>query len=262
MQLHVTLFNNIFKYKVIANKHYKKLLTYISNDDVVGICEFIDKITDPSYNVYQKFILLLHIYKNCINNKITFTKDNHKYVFYLDDLIDKMTYIDDKRWVSITDNLQILIQLPTKFFDKLIHKDYTLTTGEMNNYFINNCISSIKFNNTEYPLSADEIDNLPADIFNKIVDYIRNIDVKLQKIQIFGDLNLGLSLFSMLTLIVHIFKHDAIEYLEFEYIMRKHAKLTNFDEITYKQAHDFADIYSHELREQKDALDEAKRSMQ
>lgn len=53
-----------------------------------------------------------------------------------------------------------------------------------------------------------------------------------------------------------------MHFIEFEYAMRRHVKISNFDDITYKYAHDIADIYSHELKEQKDAIENAKNSIQ
>lgn len=260
MQIYTKVFDKQLHFKYMNNKVYKQLLTYIECKDNIGLCNYIDELTDKNYNVYQKFILMLHLYKTCINDKITYTKKDSKYMFYLDDIINSLPTIVDESWVEIDDNVSILVSLPTTFYMKTANDNsFNITAGEMNEYFVDSCIKSLKVGDSVYNLSSNDINQLPSNIFNNIIQHIRSLDVSLQQINIFGDLKIKLSLFSLLNIIILVFKTDMHNLCEFEYVLRKHAKLSNFDEITMKTAHEFADIYSHELQAQKDAIDDAKR---
>ena len=262
MYIHTNIHNSICKFKHAFIKDYKKLLTYIWCRDNIGLCNLIDEWTDESYNVYQKFILMLYVYKTCINDKLVYNSDSSKYIYYIDDIIEKLPEINVDKWFDITDNISILIQLPTKFYSKYISEDTNITISEMNDYFINNCITSIKVGDEIHSATNDIINMLPSNIFNQITDYIRDIDYKLQQINIFNGLNLQLSLFTILSIIRFIYNIDRTHFIEFEYAMRRHVKMTNFDDISYLYAHDIADIYSHELQEQKDAIENANHQMQ
>ena len=262
MYIHTNIHNNTLKFKNVFNKDYKTLLTYTWSKDNIGLCELIDEWTDKSYNVYQKFILMLHLYRECINDKLVYETNSKKHIFYLDDIIEKLPEINAEQWISIGDNIDILIQFPFNFYNKNLNDSNNITTGEMNEYFVNNCITSIKIGENIQRLTNEEINLLPSYIFNKAAEYIRSIDMELQKISLFGEFNLQLSLFTMLSIIKFIFNTNRMSFIEFEYAMRKHVKISNFDDITYKYAHDIADIYSHELQEQRDAIEEAKNKVQ
>lgn len=260
MQIHTKVFDKLLHFKYMNNKLYKQLLIYIDCGDTTGLCNYIDELTDKKYNVYQKFILMLHLYKTCIDDKITYTKKDNKYMFYLEDVIDSLPDVVGESWVDIDDNVSILVSLPTTFYMNIAMDDsFNITAGEMNEYFVDNCIKSIKIGESVYNLSPSDINQLPSNIFNNIIQYIRSLDLSLQKINIFGELNIKLSLFSLLNIITLIFKADIHNLREFEYVLRKHARLSNYDEMSMKTAHEFADIYSHELQAQKDAIDDAKR---
>lgn len=260
MQIHTDIFGKQLHFNYMNNKMYKQLLTYIECKDNIGLCNYIDELTDKNYNVYQKFVLMLQIYKTCIDDKITYTKNNSKYIFYLEDVINSLPNVVGDAWVDVDKNIKVLISLPAHFYTKTADNNlFNITISEMNDYFIDNCIKSIKIGDNIYELSADDINQLPSNIFNSIVQYIRTLDISLQKINIFGELNIKLSLFSLLNIILLVFKADIHNLREFEYVLRKHAKLSNYDELSMKAAHEFADIYSHELQAQKDAIDDAKR---
>lgn len=262
MYIHTNIHNNILKFKNVFNKDYKTLLTYTWSKDNIGLCELIDEWTDKNYNVYQKFILMLHLYRECINDKLVYEINSKKYIFYLDDIIEKLPEINAEQWVSIGQGVDILIQFPFNFYNKNISEDTQITTGEMNEYFVNNCITHIRIGENIQKLTKDEINLLPSDIFNKAANHIKSIDMELQKINLFGSLNLPISVFTMLTILKFIFKVDRNNFIEFEYAMRRHVKMTNFDDITYRYAHDIADVYSHELQEQRDAIEDAKNKAQ
>lgn len=260
MQIHTKVFDKQLHFKYMNNKVYKHLLTYIECKDNIGLCNYIDKLTDKNYNVYQKFILMLHLYKTCIDDKITYTKKDNKYMFYLDDIINSLPTIIEESWVEIDNNVSILVSLPTTFYMKTVNDNsFNITAGEMNEYFVDNCIKSIKIGDSVHNLSPSDINQLPSNIFNNIIQYIRSLDISLQQINVFGDLKIKLSVFSLLNIIILMFKTDMHNLCEFEYVLRKHAKLSNYDDISMKTAHEFADIYSHELQAQKDAIDDAKR---
>ena len=193
---------------------------------------------------------------------MVYEKNGKKYIFYLDDIIEKLPEINAEQWISIGEDIDILVQFPTNFYNRNIGENSRITTGEMNEYFVNNCITSIRIGENVQKLTKEEINLLPSFIFNKVAEHIRTIDIQLQKISLFGDFNLQLSAFALLSIIRFIFNTNKMGFIEFEYAMRRHVKLTNFDDVTYKYARDIADIYSHELQDQKDAIDNAKQSIQ
>lgn len=258
MHIHTSFNDEVLHYKFITNKDYKNLLTCIYCKDAIGMCDIIDEWTDKSYNVYQKFFLLLHIYNNCINDKLVFTHNGNKHIYYLDDLIQQLKYFEHKNWINLTDNISILVQLPFKFYDNIFKKDHTLTISEMNEYFFNTCITHINVDGTIQQLTRDEIDLLPSNIFDKITEYIRNLDAQLQQTTFFGVLNFKLSLFTLLGIIQIIFNTDRNNFLEFEYAVRRHMKITTFDDMSYKYARDIANFYTHEMQEQQSAIEDAK----
>lgn len=262
MHIYTNIHGNAVKYRNVLNKDYKNILTCIWANDNIGLCKIIDKWTSKNYNVYQKFILMLYIYRECINDKLVYEKDNSKLIFYLDDIIEKMPEINAEHWISINDNVDILIQLPFNFYNKNISESTTFTINETNEYFINNCITHIRYKGQVQPLSKDDINLLPSNIFNNVAEHLKKIDLQLQQIVVFKEFNLNLSLFTMLSIIRFIFNTHRNGFIEFEYAMRRHVRISNFDDITYKYAHDIADIYSHELQNQKDAIEEAKNKVQ
>ena len=261
MQIHVTKFNNSLKFTYLTNRLYKKLITYINCNDNIGLCEYINTLTDAKYNIYQKFVLMLYIYKHCINDKIVYEYNNKKYIYYLDELINAMPQINDEHWVSINEEASVLIKLPNVFYNNIDLTQNTPTTANMNDYFINNCITALKVGDNIYEITPDDVEQLPANFLNTAVTYIRNLDTTLQNIKFLDQLGVKISMFSMLSIITVLFKLNIHMFYEFEYTMRKYAKLTNFDELTYKESHEMADIYTHDLQEQKSAIENAKQSI-
>lgn len=251
MKLYIPLFDSHIPCEYIFNKQYKTILIYLHNKDYIGLCKYIDELTSKDLNVYEKFILMLSLYGCCVNDKLVFECNGTKCIYYMEDILTQFPKIESEKWIQISDNARVLVKLSNNFFTKI---DNNIDIQDMNDYFINNCLYSLEVNGTEHILEKNDIDELPGYITAPVLEYMTSLENKIREIPIFTKLQTTISLFSFLHVIKMCFYTDIHEFNEFEYIARKHARLSNFDDLSYKTTQEMLDLHMREMQEQKSAL--------
>lgn len=272
--------NDEIRYNLISNEYYINIIKFIDNKDDDGLALYFnniiynileDKQLYNKLNILDKFLILLDIRINLLGDKLSFklnklNNDNKSSIqvscnSVKKNLIEKMS----KKLLTdefSDDILNIIFNIPINFNTTNVDSLY------------NNLIYSIKcndicieFNNITDKEKSDIVNNLPANISNKIFDYISYITDITKEVNIMsgnsklGMDNIPLNLLdnTLFMFLKSIFTDELMNMYELQYNMIHKLNITydHFLKMTPLECKIFINFYNNDMKKQEEAQNKA-----
>lgn len=250
----------------LSNRDIFTIFKYCTADDAEGLSLFFENVIFsklPWLNVIDKLCLLL-FYRSFYLDDTIQIKVNHEKAkhmdFFIDNMLEKISSLDiiDDECVT-TNNIKVILSLPSTLYHKT------------NEDIIYNCIKSVKIDNETivlHNLSKAEknelLDNLPAKITSKILEYFKTASDKTGSVSVIGEHKhyeideVGIQLLSNqpIEFIKILFKQDMANYLEFmyHYVNKVGGTFEDFLNMTFNDTKIILDFYREEVVQQNESL--------
>lgn len=284
-RVYVPSHEKYYRYDTFDNTEYLAIIKYIQNNDTEQIVSFFhrlitdhchDSIDISSLNCVDKFVILLNIRIMSIADRLEITtkvesgpekvKNNVSIDLY--DILDKVTNHPNNKSIEVNvENMSVEVGLPLNLYNSNLDD------------LIVNVLLSLNAKDKKYDLttlSSEEknelLDNLPGDILQQSISYIKNID-ETYKIPVFESVkqkisdelrSIELKVFdnSMFELLKSLYNSNLEEQYYIRYIMVKHMNysLSEIDKITPIDTQTYINMYRKEIEDQKKAQEKSSKA--
>lgn len=245
--------------KELSFNSYKNLVKNITNNNNKSIDILLEDIVRmhvidlPACNFLEKIIILLTIRAVCVSDKLELTlgSKNFKQDISIIDFIKKIEDIDLDNFynkkISLNNDIDITLKIP----NQLYYEDEYISF-----------IETVFLNGSEYPVTEEILNNLPANVFIEINEFKRDLEALLSKVCLFmiknpADLSENIEIFlssnvqSIFDFLKFIFKRDLLSFYEIEFFLftKMNMSLEDLDRITPAEIDIYINLFKKDLED-------------
>ncbi len=245
--------------KELSFNSYKNLVKNITNNNNKSIDILLEDILKthvvdlPSCNFLEKIIILLTIRAVCVSDKLELSlgSKNFKQDINIIDFIKKIEDINLDNFynkkISLNDNIDVTLKIP----NQLYYEDEYISF-----------IETVLLNGSEYPVTEEILNNLPANVFLEINEFKRDLEAQLSKVCLFkiknpADLSENIEIFlsanvqSIFDFLKFIFKRDLLSFYEIEFFLfsKMNMSLEDLDRITPAEIDIYINLFKKDLED-------------
>lgn len=207
----------------------------------------------PACNFLEKIIILLTIRAVCVSDKLELSlgNKNFKQDISIIDFIKKIEDIDLDNFynkkISLNDDIDVTLKIP----NQLYYEDEYISF-----------IETVFLNGSEYPVTEEILNNLPANVFIEINEFKRDLEALLSKVCLFmiknpTDLSENIEIFlssnvqSIFDFLKFIFKRDLLSFYEIEFFLftKMNMSLEDLDRITPAEIDIYINLFKKDLED-------------
>ena len=245
--------------KELSFNSYKNLVKNITNNNNKSIDILLEDIVKthvidlPPCNFLEKIIILLTIRAVCVSDKLELTlgSKNFKQDINIIDFIKKIEDINLDNFynkkISLNNDIDVTLKIP----NQLYYEDEYISF-----------IETVFLNGSEYPVTEEILNNLPANIFKEINEFKRDLEALLSKVCLFmiknpADLSENIEIFlssnvqSIFDFLKFIFKRDLLSFYEIEFFLftKMNISLEDLDRITPAEIDIYINLFKKDLED-------------
>ena len=245
--------------KELSFNSYKNLVKNITNNNNKSIDILLEDIVRmhvidlPACNFLEKIIILLTIRAVCVSDKLELSlgNKNFKQDISIIDFIKKIEDIDLDNFynkkISLNDDIDVTLKIP----NQLYYEDEYISF-----------IETVFLNGSEYPVTEEILNNLPANVFIEINEFKRDLEALLSKVCLFmiknpTDLSENIEIFlssnvqSIFDFLKFIFKRDLLSFYEIEFFLftKMNMSLEDLDRITPAEIDIYINLFKKDLED-------------